>query len=50
MTLHYIIHEYLRMGVVDGGRWLLGLVKSAGLAPELVKHIQGSSYHICDSQ
>ena len=41
MNLHEIIHQYLRMGVVDGGHWLAMLVRDAGVSPELVKHIQG---------
>ncbi len=48
MTLHEIIHQYMRLGVFDGGKWLLSLVKDAGLAPELVKHIQGCRYNVCD--
>ncbi len=39
MNLHEIIHQYLRMGPVAGGRFLFGLVKDAGLSRELAKHI-----------
>ena len=42
MNLHEIIHQYLRMGPVDGGHWLLTLVKDAGLDRRLLKHIMGS--------
>ena len=41
MTLHEIIHEYLKLGHLAGGYFLLGLVNDAGLSREMMEHIQG---------
>ncbi len=40
MTLHEIIHNYLRLTPQEGKQWLQELVVDAGLESVLVKHIE----------